>query len=212
MKIFYNVKGKNRQELAIAVSKELNKPCNFLYTQTFVYEVGDYRIDHTGMLEGPDNPVLVTNLKSLHNFIPEKVEFKELASEDGILIIEMPLDGFTEDSISNLEKLIISKTDLIKKALQTDTLPIIHTADSLKFPWFKASSSSEEFLAYAQFISALCSLAKEEQQANFKETEDDSENFRDFLTRLGFVDKAFENSRKILMSNFISDNAMPSKT
>lgn len=208
MKIFYNVKDKTRHELAIVISKVLIKPCNFLYTQTFVYEVGDYRINQTGLLEGPDNPVLVANLNGLHNFIPQKIEYDELDTEDGILTIEMPLDGFTEDSISNLEKLITCMAGFIKKALQIDALPIIHTATSLKFPWFKASSSSEEFFAFAQFVSALCSTAKQPQQIIAKENQEDSENYGEFLTRIGFIGEAFKNSRKVLLRSISGDNAI----
>ena len=37
--------------------------------------------------------------------------------ESGILTIEMPIEGFSDESIVNLEKLVASKASLIKKAI-----------------------------------------------------------------------------------------------
>lgn len=71
------------------------------------------------------------------------------------LVIEMPLAGFTEESLLNLEKLIVSKANLIKKAIGTDLLPIERTETTLKFPWFILPDDHTVVDAYALFISAI---------------------------------------------------------
>jgi len=68
MKINYNATGEKRKSLAVAVSRELNAPMKYLGAPTFAYEVGGYRIDKNGMLEGEDKYNLVTDLCGRHSF------------------------------------------------------------------------------------------------------------------------------------------------
>lgn len=65
MKIYYNVTGTERKSLAQAVSQELNIPAKYLGAPTFTYEVGGYRVDKNGTLEGEDNLDLVADLEGL---------------------------------------------------------------------------------------------------------------------------------------------------
>ena len=76
--------------------------------------------------------------------------------ESDQLTIEMPLSFMTDEGIANLEKLIASKAELIKKALGIDALPVERTESTLKFPWFRFSAESDEVAAYSRFIGALC--------------------------------------------------------
>lgn len=68
MKINYNITGPKRKALVGAISLELNAPTIYLGAPTFAYEVGDYHIDKSGMLEGEDNHGLVADLQGLHDF------------------------------------------------------------------------------------------------------------------------------------------------
>jgi hypothetical protein len=125
------------------------------------------------------------------------------------LTIEMPLDGFTDGNITNLEKLIASKAGLIKKALGVDSLPIERTEATLRFPWFAFGIPGEDVAAYARFIGALCAAAKKQQRVTAKEREIENEkfSFRVFLIRLGFVGDDYKAARKILMRNLSGNSA-----
>lgn len=134
--------------------------------------------------------------------------------ESGTLTIEMPIKGFTDESITNLEKLISSKAELIKKAIEADTLPVERTKTTLKFPWFKSSSGSEEVKAYASLVSALCAKAKEQKRVIAKEKSVDNEKFafRVFLLRLGFIGDEYKSARKILLRNLSGNSAFKNGT
>lgn len=263
MKIFYNVTGPERKSLVAALSQELNVPTEYLGAPTFAYRVGSYRIDKTGLLEGPDNFDLVADLQGLHDFIVATVEYDELITyeeslgglgaleayedlqlsgseelglgkkrsedwqgENGMqnddfdrdiseidetdtLTIEMPLEGFTEESIANLEKMIASKAGLIKKALGVNALPIERTETTLRFPWFAFGIPGLEVAAFARFIGALCAAAKHQQRVTAKERPVENEKFafRVFLIRLGFVGDDYKAARKILLKNLSGNSA-----
>jgi hypothetical protein len=55
MKLSYNVTGAERKTLVGAISQELNAPTKYLGMPTAAYEVGEYTIDKTGTVTGPDN-------------------------------------------------------------------------------------------------------------------------------------------------------------
>jgi hypothetical protein len=129
--------------------------------------------------------------------------------EHNTLTIEMPLEGFTEESIANLNRLIASKAHLIKKAIGTDALPIERTKNTLRFPWFELSTDGETVAAYTRFIAALCSAAKKLKRVNAREKAVENEKFafRVFLIRLGFVGGEYKAARKILLKNLNGNSA-----
>jgi hypothetical protein len=125
------------------------------------------------------------------------------------LTIEMPLDGFTEEALANLDKLIASKASLIRKAIGADDLMVVKTEDKLQFPWFWFSEDGETVAAYTRFISALCAAAKEHKRVTAREKDVENEKFafRVFLIRLGFVGTEFKQARKILLKNLSGNSA-----
>jgi hypothetical protein len=132
------------------------------------------------------------------------------AETDGdLLTIEMPLDGFTDEAIENLELLVASKATLIKNAIGADELPIERTDDKLRFPWFRGAPGAEEVSAYSLFIGALCAAAKEAKRVTAKDkpTENQKFAFRVFLIRLGFVGDEYKQARKILLANLPGNSA-----
>jgi len=133
----------------------------------------------------------------------------EPVAEGDTLAIEMPLEGFNEESFANLEKLIASKAGLIKKALGVENLLVETSEHRLRFPWFKVGLEQEKFTAYAWFISALCGAAKEQKRVTAKEKPVDNEKFafRVFLIRLGFVGDEYKAARKILLRNLSGNSA-----
>lgn len=129
------------------------------------------------------------------------------------LTIEMPIDDFTEEALSNLEKLVASKATLIKKAIGADALSIERTESTLKFPWFRLGVDADEAAAYSRFISTLCSVAKEQHRVTAKEKAVDNEKyaFRCFLLRLGFIGSEYKEVRKILLRYLSGNGAFKSK-
>ena len=128
------------------------------------------------------------------------------------LIIEMPVEGFTEKALENLDRLIASKTSLIKKAIGTDALAVERTETTLRFPWFPFGASGEEVNSYTLFISALCTAAKEQKRVTAKEKDVENEKFafRVFLIRLGFVGDDYKKARKVLLKNLSGNSAFKS--
>src|SRR5690625_3660743 len=110
MIVKYNVKGKERKKLVEAISEHLNIPFDYKGTPSFAYQIDDYNVDRFGTLDGPTNEELINTLESKYNFRADRDELKETF----ILSIEYPRDHLDEQTIENLEKLIQSKTTLIK--------------------------------------------------------------------------------------------------
>lgn len=135
----------------------------------------------------------------------DKPEFDEVDT----LTIEMPLEGFTDESIANLNKLVASKASLIKKALGVNALSIERTETTLRFPWFAFGIPGNEVAAYARFIGALCAAAKKQLRvtAREKQVENEKFTFRVFLIRLGFVGDDYKAARKILLRNLSGNSA-----
>jgi len=125
------------------------------------------------------------------------------------LTIELPLAGFTEAALENLDRLIASKAALIKKAIGADALPVERTVTTLKFPWFSFSAAGDEVAAYSHFIGALCAAAKEQKRvtATEKPVQNEKYAFRVFLMRLGFVGEEYKAARKILLENLSGNSA-----
>ena len=128
------------------------------------------------------------------------------------MTIEMPRESFSDAAIDNLEKLVMSKAALIKKALGVDELPIEVTEDKVCFPWFHPQGDAALTRTYTKFISALCSTAKEQKRITAKEkpVENEKYAFRCFLLRLGFIGKDCKADRKILLRNLSGNGSFKS--
>jgi hypothetical protein len=115
--------------------------------------------------------------------------------------IEIPLAGFTPDSLDILCKMVASKETLIKMALEVDALPIKVFDDRVAFPWFKTTDSAE-INAYSQFITALATTAKEKKRVTAK-SQESYENprftMRVWLISLGLIGREFDLCRKLMM-------------
>ena len=125
------------------------------------------------------------------------------------LVIEMPLDGFTPESIENLCKMVKAKENLLMAALGANDLPIQVLEDRIRFPWFSITEDYERTNAYAQLISALCTTAKEKKRVTAKAQDGfDNEKFamRVWLIGLGCVGAEYKYLRKI-MGEFLGGNS-----
>lgn len=151
-------------------------------------------------------PELATRRNPDHDYYAEGPSERDIPDS---LTIELPLEGFTDAALENLDRLIASKAALIKKAIGTEALPVERTETTLRFPWFRFGTAPEEANAYSRFISALCAAAKEQHRVTAKEKPVDNEKFafRVFLIRLGFVGDDYKAVRKLLLRNLSGNSA-----
>ena len=265
MTINYNLTGAQRKTLVTALTEILATESKYLGAPSFAYQVGEYHIDKTGTLTGPDNRELIATLLHPHKFVPVTTEYEtpdeagideaplvtdgqpteeapvseealvteeptlsedapeaeegpakadeiveeptELETETDSISITLPLDGFTPENIDNLCKMIAAKEPLIKKALGVDAIPIKVLENGIEFPWFTADHS-DNLMAYAQFITALCTTAQEKKRVTAKPQETfENERFamRVWLIGLGLVGQEYGQIRK-LMTKQLSGN------
>ena len=151
------------------------------------------------------------------NHRAEKEELSDEPTEESIpsqnegetLTIEIPLAGFDENALANLDNLIKSKGWLIKKALGIEELPIKVGEASMKFSWFKKMPDSDECQAFTDFIGKLAEHSKKQKRisSKVKETENEKYAFRCFLLRLGFIGTEYKKQRKILLSRLNGSSA-----
>lgn len=124
-------------------------------------------------------------------------------TDDTRLTITIPRASLPDDVLFRLKQIVANKGILFKNALQTETLPIIVTDEEISFPWFKLTGMEGETAAYAQFISALCQMAREQKRVLDKPYDGDNDRFamRIFMVRLGMKGAEFALARKLMMKN-----------
>ena len=134
-------------------------------------------------------------------------------AEDTGLTVSLPMDGFTEDALDRLRKLVDSKAKLIRKALGTVRLEIRTDAERVSFPWWDTLPEPEETQAFTAFIAALCAMAKTSKRVTAieKDVETEKYAFRGFLLRLGFIGAGCKDQRKLLLKNLSGTSAFPNK-
>lgn len=220
MEIKYEITGKARKYLVNAVSEIVGITPSYQGAPTFAYKVGDwYTVTRDGNLDifdCADTEEVEHLLEELNRrgfeaadlVEIELVPYDEPEENTDKFSVEMPRDGFTDAALENLHKLVESKAGLIKKALDTDTLPIEVSDDRIAFPWFDGLHP-DEIKAYKHFISALCDMSKTQKRITAKErqTDNDKYAFRCFLLRLGFIGSEYKTERKILLRNLTGSSA-----
>jgi hypothetical protein len=223
MQAKFNVTGKERKALATAISEVLNSPARYNGTPSYSYSVGEYFVDREGTVTGTDNSELLAALADRGFFgettfdsatdpddydgeaAPNGAEVTDISTntDGGIdtITIEYPLEGFTPETLDNLNKLVQSKEVLIKQALSANELPIQVLDNRIAFPWFKYTDDAH-LTAYAQFITALCQTAKKKTRIVAKPQESFENprfSMRVWLISLGLIGAEFSTIRKILV-------------
>ena len=127
--------------------------------------------------------------------------------------IELPEETLPDAARANLDHIIESKGNLLRKALGTDTLSYEIADGKVRFPWFRISGSPEEVTAYTQLVTALVEMAKNSKRITAKErtVENEKYAFRCFLLRLGFIGDDYKASRKTLLKNLDGNSAFRDK-
>ena len=127
------------------------------------------------------------------------------APEEGTedcLTISLPRKLFTGEALENLQKLLIAKGTIIRKALGIGNLPLEVDDEKISFPWFTSDLDAEEIKAYTLFIQKLGEMSRNQKRITAKEREivNEKYEFRCFLLRLGLIGSEYKAARKILLS------------
>ena len=228
MEIKFNVTGTARKELVEVISQVVG--CKKVYKgmPSTAYEVGNFIISKDGTVsydEQTEGSIIQAILEKAADagFIAETEEATAPAGEPDVatnaidadlvtaakdtgLVISFPADKV---NLENLQKLLKSKSELIKKALEVEDFPIEETDDKISFPWWPTMPDFDAITAYTSFLAALCKMSKEQKRITAKEkpVENEKYAFRCFLLRLGFIGDEYKQSRKILCRDLCGNSA-----
>lgn len=88
-----------------------------------------------------------------------------------------------------MKRLIYAKGDLIKKAIDTDELPLSIEVETISIPWFPLKGEADEVAHHEKFIEALCRMDINQKRVTAKvlKRKNEKYDFRCFLLRLGFI-------------------------
>ena len=216
MKINYNIQGPKRKELVKLIADFTGYEANYCGAPTFAYEVGGYGVDKDGTvtlaLNTPDEAVERMIQMLYDNGFSGEFESAQESEIEAGLTVTIPKETLSDGVIANLERLVESKGNLIRKALGVEQLPILITDEVVSFPWFPGEPTADEVKAYTHLVTALCDMARNQKRITAKEKETDNEKyaFRCFLLRLGFIGSEFKTERKILLRNLTGSSAFKS--
>lgn len=118
--------------------------------------------------------------------------------------VGIPINEFPVTMFRNLMTLIAARTDLLKKALGTETLAIVYARGKLWFPWFTIQESYQEAAIYWHFVYFLCETARFQSHypAWLRYAGTGKFAMRLFLLELGYVGRDLRVGRKLLLRNF----------
>ena len=226
MEIKFNVTGTARKELVEIISQVVG--CKKVYKgmPSAAYEVGNFIISKDGTV-GYDEQIEESTIRAIFEraaaagftaetevattpAVEPDAQVKEAdvvtAAKDTGLVISFPADKV---NLENLQKLLKSKSKLIKKALGVEDFPIEETDDQISFPWWPTMPDFDAITAYTSFLAALCKMSKEQKRITAKEkpVENEKYAFRCFLLRLGFIGDKYKQSRKILCRDLCGNSA-----
>ena len=125
------------------------------------------------------------------------------------LTVSLPREGYSDEAIANLKRLVASKASLIKKSLGLTELPIEADEEVISFPWYSEMPSPEVISATSHLIGKLAAFAKLHRINNKADEPTDNEKFafRTFLIRLGFIGPEYKELRKTLLRNMEGNGA-----
>jgi len=228
MEIKFNVTRERRKALVTAVSELTGWAAVYKGAPSFAFAVNNYTIDRHGTLLF-DEQSNTAEVRRLLAGLADRGFLLESSFEDALsgsyasaeaipdrLAIEVPLEGFTETALDNLEKLAAGKAALIRKAVGLNrtggALPIERENGRIRFPWFPPDASPDEATAYTQLVALLCEAAKHQTRVTSKEKPVENEKYamRCFLLKLGFIGKEYAAARKVLLKNLSGDGSFKS--
>jgi len=214
MVLHFNATGESRKVMVKAIEEETGTKAKYLGAPSMAYQIGNYRILRDGTLEiegeciDMDGKVVDACVMAtgMHPTEWDKVE------EETNLTISVPRDGFSEEAIDNLFRILESKGRLFSSAFGKQNLSIEVTDEKIEFPWF-SDLDADKVQTYTKFIAAICNMAKTQKRITAKPREDENEKyaFRCFLLRLGFIGDEYKADRKILLEKLDGSSAFKTK-
>ncbi len=129
---------------------------------------------------------------------------------DGYSItVPMPTEMSEDIFKERLTKLLNAKANIIKKALNTDTVDFVIKDSDITFNWLKGDATPELIQATTKLICGIVKLITTGKSVKCKEREIKSEKYamRCFLLRLGFIGDEFKLDRKVLMQNLTGSSS-----
>lgn len=237
MELRVNLNGKNRKDLVAAIAELTEEQAVYMKVPTCAYKIGAFTVGKFGSMTIEDGATdskaeleierLVEKGYEISGFQKEEPVTEQQATEtpqqpqepqepeqqDDKLTVEIPADTMDERALANLDRIIESKGNLLRKALGTDCISYKVDAERIRFPWFTLTGEEGEAEAYMQLISALADMARNSKRITAKEKEVENEKyaFRCFLLRLGFIGQEYKNTRKLLMKNLEGNAAWKNK-
>lgn len=230
MKIEFNRTGAERKALVTEIGEILEVKPKYKGMPSVAYEIDYFTVTKGGTLEFDDRAdseeienllerlanrgIVADPTETAQNWLEARAE--ELSAESETepqganvgLTVALPREGFTDNTLENLQKLVDSKATLMKKALAVDALSVEVTEERVSCPWF-SETDSDSAKAYTHFITALYDVAKNQKRVTVKEKTAENEKyaFRCFLLRLGFIGEEYKSDRKILLRNLTGSSA-----
>jgi len=206
--IKFNLQPKQRPKLADEIAAALHTlPC-YQKVPSLSYKIGDCTLERDGTLRIPDT-VDSETVDRLLNHLQEKGFTGEMEQTEDRLIITVPKNTFTEQALTNLQKMVDNKEALFSKAFVKENLTLNIDVENVSFDWFQFTANPDEVSAYTEFVSRLCDLARKVKRVIPTATENDNDKyaFRCFLLRLGFIGDEYKKARKVLLKNLTGNSA-----
>lgn len=209
----FNIQKSDRKKLVEAIADYLEEDAVYQDAPGFAYRIGDAVVDKEGIvtMEFEDDAFIAPFLGYLTNqgFVAAFADDADNPEEVTGISIQLPARDLTETQINNLKTLLNTKGQLIRKALNVDSLPIEVIDGRLDFPWFSSACTPAEMQTYMKFITALADMAKTQKRVNATDRTIENEKyaFRCFLLRLGFIGNEYKEDRKILLRNLSGSTA-----
>ena len=115
-----------------------------------------------------------------------------------------PDRSVSDRDFRKLMDIIAVNEDLLKRALGTETLAVIHLRGRLWFPWFTVHGAAEEIGVYHDLIAGLCDLAGSSTYNPMcgYGTQPKKRTMLRFLEELGFTRCRQKPAWDILLQNF----------
>ena len=205
MEIKYLIDKNQRKAMAEKIAEILGENMQYLATPTFAYQIGEFTLTKDCTLQFSD----MTDSKTVEILL-EQLDSAGYHAEESpeLLTVTTPKKFLDSSALENLKRIIANKENLLKHALETDSLEITETEENIEFPWFSVSEPNDGD-AYYKFISALCDFAKNQKRVNNKPDTSDNEKyaFRCFLLRLGMIGSEYKSVRKVLLRNLTGSSA-----
>ena len=238
--VSFDLREKDRKELVKDISEIMSEKAEYMRMPTCAYRIGGYTVAKDGTLtwgsDVTDAEVLLQALTArgwnyaivIDTAVTEETQPEYPSTDEEMPVpevetapdadtydfcIELPEEALPDAARVNLDRIVESKGNLLRKALRTDTLFYEVTDGKVRFPWFHISGSPEEVTAYTQLITALAEMAKNSKRITARERPVDNEKyaFRCFLLRLGFIGDEYKASRKHLLKNLDGNSAFRNK-